>query len=394
MSRRAVFAWGWTLLVTAATVLATLSGGVAGDAVEAATGFAFTAAVILTTALGSVVATKRPENPIFWYLYAVGTGLLAIASLSVLVPESAPAEPTVLEALATGLQGALGAALLFYPLLLLLFVFPDGHFLTRRWTWAAWVGAVLLPLDVLGSLFSTELQQPFETNGWTAPNPIGFIPADIASAMSTPWAAALVVLPIGAIWAVVARYRRSSGIVRTQIKWLLYPGLLLALSVLLIFTGSLPEGPWFSVVLVVPIALIPVSVTIAVVRYRLFEIDRLISRTISYAIVVALLAGTFFGVVALVSLLVSSDNSIAIAASTLAVAALFNPLRKRVHKAVDRRFNRTAYEYEAVADGFATRINSSLSVVEIAAIWSDTVTEALEPETAGVWVNPAFVDRG
>ena len=141
------------------------------------------------------------------------------------------------------------------------------------------------------------------------------------------------------------------------------------------------------------LGVIPVAITIAVTRYKLFEIDRIISRTVSYALVVGLLVAVFFGLVTLVTAVLPPDASdLAIAASTLAVAALFNPLRKRVQHAVDRRFNRSSYQAARLSEQFAARLDQPHTVEEIAELWKQTVNESLQPQASGLWLNPTHND--
>lgn len=120
-----------------------------------------------------------------------------------------------------------------------------------------------------------------------------------------------------------------------------------------------------------------------------YEIDRIISRTISYALVVALSAGMFFGLVAVVSSFLPSNNPVVVAGATLAVAALFNPLRRRIQHWVDRRFNRSGYQAELLSEEFATRLREPLTSQEIISLWSQTVEETMEPQAAGVWLKEA-----
>jgi hypothetical protein len=139
--------------------------------------------------------------------------------------------------------------------------------------------------------------------------------------------------------------------------------------------------------LVVAFVSIPASITVAITRYRLFEIDRIISRTLTYTVLVATLGLVFAaGVVWIPSALSLEDSPLVIAGSTLAVASLFNPLRKRVQAGIDRRFNRSALHGQVVSQAFAARLSEPLTTVQILSEWQTTVTESLQPETIGAWV--------
>jgi hypothetical protein len=135
-------------------------------------------------------------------------------------------------------------------------------------------------------------------------------------------------------------------------------------------------------------------VTIAITRYRLYEIDRLISRTLTYAVVLAVLGGVYATIVTVVTSLMPTQGSAAVAASTLVVAGLFNPLRLRVRRIVDRRFHRSAYEAELLAQRMASQLDESVSIDAIVGAWTDTVRDALKPESASVWLRPGErIDR-
>ncbi len=133
-------------------------------------------------------------------------------------------------------------------------------------------------------------------------------------------------------------------------------------------------------------AAIPIAIGIAVLRYRLYEIDRLLSRTVSYLLVVGVLAAVFFGVVAVAGSLFQTDSDLAVAGSTLAVAALFNPVRKRVQGWVDRRFNRSRYDAQKVMDRFAGSLRDQVDSHEVVDGWVGVVAQTMQPESVSVWV--------
>lgn len=163
--------------------------------------------------------------------------------------------------------------------------------------------------------------------------------------------------------------------------------ILMALSFVLLSTGIPALDPVSGLVLFVPLTILPVAISLAIVRYRLYEIDRLISRTISYLIIVVMLGGVYtFGAVWLPTRLLGEQGPIFVAASTLAVAALFNPLRKRIQRFVDRRFNRSGYQAEIISQQFALKLQESRSAVELADALDRTVEEALQPSSTGIWL--------
>lgn len=269
--------------------------------------------------------------------------------------------------------------------------FPSGHppqgsgFWARTGRMMLW----LLPLLLLAAMLTSTLGGSPSTAGQVSP--IGFLPGWVG------YAALLVVVLIligGAISLVVKR-RKVVGVERAQITWVVFGLVILALAIALTFLfifGSIAvsgEDPgddaWAPAYLIM--VTFPLWFGVAILRYRLFEIDRIVSRTVSYTLVVALLAGVFAAVVALVgSLLPSASGDLGVATSTLLVAALFNPLRKRVQRVVDRRFNRSHYDALRVADGFADMIRDETDTTQILAEWLDVVDRTVQPATTSVWV--------
>jgi hypothetical protein len=184
----------------------------------------------------------------------------------------------------------------------------------------------------------------------------------------------------------VSRWRRSVGVERLQYRWLFMGSFLF---LLITAAGSfelIPEQGFVDWLWLLAGAAIPTAIGIAVLRYRLYEIDRLISRTVTYLLVVGVLVAVFFGVVTATSSLLQTDSDLAVAASTLAVAALFNPLRKRMQFWVDRRFNRSRYNAQLVVDEFAGSLRDQVDSGEVVEGWVEVVAETMQPSAAGVWV--------
>jgi hypothetical protein len=189
---------------------------------------------------------------------------------------------------------------------------------------------------------------------------------------------------IPATLSVVARFRGAGSVERQQIKWLLAATSVLAIAYLI---GSISddsnEAVWWVVSLAV--AAIPIAILFAVLRYRLYEIDRIVSRTVSYVIVVGVLAGVYLAGLSLLSSFFS-ESSLSVAASTLAAAALFNPVRRRVQAWVERRFNRSRYDAQQVIDGFSGSLRRDLDADTLVRGWADVVVETMQPSGLSVWV--------
>jgi hypothetical protein len=197
-----------------------------------------------------------------------------------------------------------------------------------------------------------------------------------------------VVFAVAVVARQVVSYRGSSGDRRQQVKWLGAGGavalLLLAVSVLW------PNAPGIIGNDLLPLALaaLPAAIGVGILRYRLYEIDRLISRTLAYAILTGLLAGTFIGLVALTTNTLALSGRVGVAASTLVAAALFNPLRVRVQRLVDRRFNRARYDAEATVAAFSARLRDAVELDTIRAELLDAVNRAVQPTHASIWIKP------
>jgi len=183
----------------------------------------------------------------------------------------------------------------------------------------------------------------------------------------------------------VFRYRRAGTAERAQLKWLLYAGAVIvvaALASVLVASSNLQNA-----ISTGAIALVPVAIGIAVMRYRLYDIDRVISRTVAYAIVTGLLAGVYAGLVLLATQVLRLHAPVAVAAATLAAAALFTPVRRRVQQVVDRRFNRVRYNGDRMVEQFAAGLKDAVDLETVRADLAGAVSQALEPAHVSVWIN-------
>jgi hypothetical protein len=261
----------------------------------------------------------------------------------------------------------------------LFLLFPDGEVPKgRRWL------AVSLVVAGIGSLaFSPFAPELYHISG--VANPWGIDAPRVMTTVDEVKGIVVLLLAVVAIVDFVWRARKARGLARMQNRWLALAGLLTVLGGALSVMGQeigIDLGWAWSI----GVASIPVAVTIAITRHRLYEIDRLISRTVSYVVVVGLLAAVFAGVVTLAGSLLRTDSDLAIAASTLAVAALFNPLRRRVQATVDHRFNRSRYDAERVMDWFSESLRDEVDPDRVVIGWVSVVSETLKPAFAGVWV--------
>ena len=267
------------------------------------------------------------------------------------------------------------------PFLLLLY--PDGHLPSSRWRPALWFTISVVVATFFAAAFLVE---PEPIVG-LPPNPLG-IPAlgEFINAvfLYVVVPGQLISIVLGLL-SLVARYRRGEGVERQQVKVLLWVGVV----AVIFFSVDTQGGPiWIGSVLNFVFSIfVGAAVTLAILRYRLFEIDRLISRTVTYAVLAGALALVYgVGAVWLPSRIVGEQTPLFVAGSTLAVAALFNPLRRRVMRWVDRRFNRSSYDFEQITDGFSTRLRDQVDADRLADDWATVVTKTLQPSAVGVWV--------
>ena len=272
---------------------------------------------------------------------------------------------------------------LFWGAISILYIFPTGHApgrsfrrLLAAFTVVIGVMILLAPLDP-GTPTLTGRPNPLAGPAW-----VGAL-YDLGLFALAPGL-------VGGVWAAISGFRSASGEVRAQLRWFISG--IAAVVGLVVVVAFIPENltsPYeqvTSVVVVVGFWSLPASIVVAITRYHLYEIDKLISRTISYTVVGALLAGVFFGVVVVIGSFLQSDDPLVVTGATLAVAALFNPLRRRVQHRVDRRFNRSGYQIGAVSEEFAARLREPLSSQDIMALWSHTVEKAMQPHAVGIWL--------
>ena len=336
--------------------------------------------------LAAVIATRVPGNGVAWLLLTVGLSIPVTGFASLAIPTEPPAEPTVLLGIALLLVGGSWMAFVF-PILLVLFLFPSGSFLTPRWRWAAWLVGVMIAVFCFIAFFSVE----WSSETWTVPNPNGFIPTTFFDGpFGLVWSGGLVALAIGGLISIVLRYRRSVLVARTQIKWFVVPAV--AFAVFYALSAAIPGDAFvdttiFSIGFGVTFLSLPVAMTIAITRYRLYEIDRIVSRTVSYLVVVGALTAAYFGLVLLLRSFLPIEGPLPVALSTLAVAFAFFPLARRVQRFVDRRFFRSRYDAAAIVSEFASDLRQTIGTEAVVALTVAVVAGVFAPEAIDVWLD-------
>lgn len=333
--------------------------------------------------LALLILRTRPVNKVAWAMMLVGVTFPLVEFFGQLTEYAFEAWGQVGITLFAGWVSRwvwIGKALAV-PLILL--YYPDGNLPSARWRPIA---PAIWSIVVITVFFEAVNPTPIAEFG-DLPNPLGIdaLTPDLAliGGISAIAYWGLFMLPVLGALSLIPRYRRSKGLERQQMKLIAWVG---AVAVLYL-VGLREINPVADAVSNTLFTLfVGTAFTAGIVRYRVFEIDRIISRTISYAIVVGLLAAAFFGVITLITTLLPAESSLAVAGSTLAVAGLFNPLRRRIQHGVDRRFNRSSYEAQAISEQFSERLQESRSVEGIAADWTKTVEETFQPEAIGVWL--------
>ncbi len=346
---------------------------------------------------GTVIVSRQPGNVIGWLLLIPGL-TIAISELGTqwLLGLNPPPSSVNLGIWLLVWFTSWSWVLLIFPIFHLLLTFPNGKLLSPRWRWAASLEVVMISAMIGAVTFSETMQVATEDETlWTVPSPIGFLPdAAVENAFAGPvWSIGLAAIALISASAVILRFRTGTREERQQLKWPLFAiavfGLTYAFGGL---TGEILSGSIADFLFGFSIMAIPISIAIAVLRYRLYEIDRIVSRTVSYALVVGLLAGVFLGVVSLLTLLVSPDSNVTVAGSTLAVAALFNPLRRRTQSVVDRRFNRSRYDTQRVMDGFAASLRDQVDPEQVVTGWTSVVEQTMQPASIGTWLRTPTTD--
>ena len=333
-----------------------------------------------TAFVGGLLALKRPANPMSWLLLTSGAvGALGFAgSQYAIAAIGAPAPGAAVAAWLGGITWIPATALLFETGLL----FPNGALISSRWRYA--VLAVALGSAASFSFFALY---PGRLQQLAYDNPFGLsAPREVFAAAST---FVVTLFGLGAILAMISlvlRYRRTRGDVREQLKWLVVGGSFAAITDFLAVASRVRVLEILSVFGIVAFL---ISMAIAILKYRLYEIDIIIRRTLIYGATTASIAATFFtGIVVLQQLLrpVTSGSELAVAASTLASFALFQPVRRRVQDAVDRRFDRSRYDAMRLLDAFAERMSDEVSLDALRADLLGSIQETMAPAHVSLWL--------
>jgi hypothetical protein len=351
--------------------------------------------------VGALIASRQPKNPVGWICLAIGL-FWTLIFLGDSIPASGP-YPVTSDALTQAIWippvGLLG--------IYLILLFPDGRLPSRRWRPLAWLSGVVMVLASLGITFSPG---PLEGHPGVR-NPLGL--EGIPDWVFTAGIFILLLLPLcmlASALSLVLRYRRSEGEEREQIKWIAFAASVVGLLYLITMVSSLSySGPWggagtplwlglLQQASLVSFTAVPIAVGFAVLKYRLYNIDLIINRTLVYGSLTATLVALYFGVIIVLQrvfvLLTGEQSTLAVVASTLLIAALFNPLRRRIQAFIDRHFYRRKYDARKTLEAFSARLRDETDLQTLNGELTRIVRETMQPSHVSLWLRHDTVPRG
>jgi hypothetical protein len=367
---------------------------------------AFGVVTLAFPTVGAICLLRRPSQPVGWLLSVVALGWALANAATGYAQYARSASPATLPGIewALWLSGNSWTIVASQGvLLMLLLLFPTGSLISSRWRPVAWLVVGWTVVSVFAVAFAggtlDDMLGLGIANPAAAPEPVGAVLRALAGWLPYCF---ILLFAVGAI-ALGLRFRGSRGVERQQLKWIAVaaPVVVVALAVTfgaLALLGAQPTSGaaaptgWLLAVGIVGTlspGLLPVAIGIAILRYRLYDIDRLINRALVYGVLTATLAASYVGVIAVLQVVLqpfTRGSQLTIAASTLVVAALFQPLRARIQRAVDRRFYRSRYNAERTVERFAGRLRDELDLAALSAELIGVVGETVRPARAGLWL--------
>jgi hypothetical protein len=358
------------------------------------------AAPVVFAIVAALIVSRQPRNALGWVLmvvvgaFVVGTPL---ENYTEHVTPSSPA-PTAVILLVVWFSNW-NWLLLIIPLLFILLLFPNGRPPTSRWRWVGVAAIVWAALFVLVATLSRRLTTP----DIVLDNPIGVLGKGTVELLASVWIAGLLLLLAACALALFVRYRRANDTEREQIKWLLYA---CAVFLVVYVGGTIGEvagsnnvgGHIWGILFGLSLVMLPAAIGIAVLRYRLYEIDVVINRTLVYGSLTALLVTVYFGGVVgsqfVFRALTGGKSQLAVVASTLAIAALFNPLQRRIQSFIDRRFYRSKYDARKTLEKFSVKLRDETDLEALNEDLVGVVRETMQPAHVSLWLRPETAPKG
>jgi hypothetical protein len=345
-------------------------------------------AVLGAATVGAVLASRRPRHPVGWLLLGFALSLTASGVIAASVTYGLVARPGALPAAATVARyyPATGAAALALLSLVLLLT-PTGSLPSARWRWWAWITAAT-PLALV--LVVAVVPGRLDPQLLLASSPLSDRALGGVLLVATRVALVVTALAVAvAAGSLVVRFRRAQGVERQQLRWVALAATLMVLAVPIVLASVALESPilvnWVSAVWVM---VLPVAVGAAILRYRLYDLDRIISRTLAYGLLTLVLGGGYALVVLGLGQLVGRESPLVVAGATLAVAAVFQPARRRIQSLVDRRFNRRRHNTAERIAAFSDRLHQQLDLDSVTVELLAVVDQTMQPTQVSLWLRP------
>jgi hypothetical protein len=345
-------------------------------------------AAVSAATIGALVGSRRPAHPVGWLL--LGLGLLVVVNgvASGYVTYGLVARPGALPA-ASYLAGiANGIEVLWLACVgFILLLTPTGSLPSPRWRWWARVAAAA---PVLLVLLAAVDPQPLVPEHPEVENPLA-VPVPTGLLLAVAAVAAVIVLAtlVAAAGSLVVRFRRARGTERQQLRWLAVGAALAAMALLVaVAAGAMGRDGVVLAALGTCVALLPLATGAAILRYRLYDLDRILSRTLAYGLLTVLLGGGYAGIVLGLGQLLGRESSLVVATATLAVAAVFQPTRRRIQALVDRRFNRRRYDAAQTIQAFSARLRQQVDLDSLTGELLSLVEQTMQPTQVSLWLRP------
>jgi len=397
----------WSLygLVTGLVIVGSGADLLSQDTSRGALYLASEALISLATPLvfaivAALIVSRQRRNTIGWVLMVVVGAFVVGTPLENYIEHVAPSSPAPTAVLLLVVWFSnWNWLLLIFPLLFILLLFPNGRPPTSRWRWVGVAAIVWAALFVLVATLSRRLTTP----DLSLDNPIGILGKGTVELLASIWIAGLLLLLAACASALFVRYRRANDTEREQIKWLLYA---CAVFVVVYVGGTIGEvagsnsvgGYIWGILFGLCLVMLPAAIGIAVLRYRLYEIDVVINRTLVYGSLTVLLVAVYFGGVVgsqfVFRALSGGESQLAVVASTLAIAALFNPLHRRIQSFIDRRFYRRKYDARKTLEAFSARLREETDLEALNGELVEVVTGTMQPAHVSLWLRPGTASRG